>query len=390
MVTGQPALAQRTTEPPAPPCPNRVLPPPPVDTSEEPPPGRPSPAPLPVADEPAGGDRMAECGLVLPEGAPPPPRPLTAAAWLVQDLDTGAVLAARDPHGRHRPASLIKTLLALVVIDELEPDQIVVPTPEDAHQECTCVGIVSGSEYTVDELLHALLMRSGNDVAHALATALGGVPTAVRKMNALAASLGATDTRAATPSGLDGPGMTTSAYDMSLLFRHAMKQPDYAAAVRTPVMRFPGGTGQPDYPVYNDNRLLQDYAGFLGGKTGFTDDARHTYAGAAERDGMRIGVVLLRAEQRPVRVSEQAARLLDYGFALAASGTEPVGEVVIGPRSDSVDATTTGGSDDAEATGSTPADPFGATGWIITVVVTVLVALGLIVAHRRGFLQRPE
>ncbi|EHR59560.1 D-alanyl-D-alanine carboxypeptidase [Saccharomonospora cyanea] len=370
-------------------CPNRTLPPSPVDTSEKPPPGEASPAPLPVPESPAGGPRMAECGLVLPPGSPEPPQDITAAAWLVQDLATGEVLAAKDPHGRHRPASLIKTLLAVVALEELRPDHVVVATEADADQECTCVGIVAGGEYRVDELVDALLMRSGNDVAHTLATALGGVDAAVEKMNRLAEWLGAADTRAATPSGLDGPGMMTSAYDMSLVFRHAMQQSDYAEAVGTKEIRFPGGPGEPDFPVYNDNPLWATYEGFLGGKTGFTDDSRHTYAGAAERDGRRLAVVLLRAEQQPVRVAEQAARLLDYGFTLAASGSESVGTVTSSPLDSPGDGT---GEELASAgvASTTPEDPFGTTGWIVTLAVTLAVIAGLLMGHRKGLLRRPD
>ncbi|NIJ14090.1 D-alanyl-D-alanine carboxypeptidase (penicillin-binding protein 5/6) [Saccharomonospora amisosensis] len=385
LALGQPA------QPPAPvvqECANRQLPPPPVDTSEQPRPGESSPAPLPVPATPAGGERMAECGLVLPGPTPSSPRQLTAASWLVQDMETGEVLAAKDPHARHRPASLIKTLLALVVLDELPPDKIVVASRADAEQECTCVGLVAGGHYEVEVLLRALLMRSGNDVAHALATAVGGVDVAVSKMNALAERLGARDTRAATPSGLDGPGMVTSAYDMSLIFGHAMRQPRYAKAVATRQLMFPGGPGKPDYPVYNDNNLWQSYPGFLGGKTGFTDDARHTYAGAASREGRRLAVVLLRAEQRPSRVSEQAARLLDYGFALAAAGTRPVGTL----RQDTPATAGTSAEQQPEVSvaATSAQDPFGTTGWIVTLVVTVLVIVGMITAHRRGLLRRPE
>src|SRR5438552_2910304 len=97
------------------------------------------------------------------------PRPKPAAA-------AQGCAAPQNPPPRERPASLIKTLLALVVVKELQPDQVLTPTPEDASQECTCVGISAGEKYTVDQLLHGLLMHSGNDVAHTLATALGGVP----------------------------------------------------------------------------------------------------------------------------------------------------------------------------------------------------------------------
>lgn len=309
------------------PC-NRVLPPRPVDASEVPKPGEPSPAPLPVPETPPGGERMGACGLVLPAGAHRPKGKITAKSWLLADLDNGTVLAARDPHGRQRPASLIKVLLALAVLDRLHSDDAITASRADAHQECSCVGIVRGERYPVPDLFTAMLLVSGNDVAHAFGSKLGGTERALATMNRIAADLGAVDTRAATTSGLDGPGMSTSAYDLGLIFRAAMAQPRFATAVATKRMRFTTREGKPPITLYNDNDLLYDYPGFLGGKTGYTDDARHTYLGAAERGGRRIAVVMLRAEQRPTLVSAQAASLLNYGFRLAHRGAEPVGTLV--------------------------------------------------------------
>ncbi|MFE2750714.1 D-alanyl-D-alanine carboxypeptidase family protein [Actinosynnema sp. NPDC059335] len=313
------------------PCENKVSPPPPVDTSEQVAPGEKPPPPIEVPESPIGGPRLGECGLVLPPNAPVPPDGITAESWLLADLDSGAVLAAVNPHGRQRPASVIKVLLATVVAKELAPDATVVATPDDLAQECTCVGLRAGATYTVEQMLQALVMASGNDVAHALARRLGGVPSAIRKMNALAAELGALDTRAVTPSGLDAPGTSTSAYDVALIYREAMKHPDFVKAVTTRRIDFPAANGAGTVPVVNDNRLLTTYEGALGGKSGFTDDAQHTYVGAAARNGKRLVVVLLRGQQQPTRMTDQAARLLDYGFALepAASGN-PVGRLVEG------------------------------------------------------------
>ena len=372
-------------------CPDAVAPPPPVDTSEQPPPGVAAPAPLPVPRAAVGGDRMGECGVISAPGAAVPPES-TAASWVLQDLDTGEVLAAKNPHARERPASLIKTLLALVVIRELKPDQILVPTAEDASQECTCVGLVAGGQYTVDLLLHGLLMHSGNDVAHTFATALGGVPATVQKMNTLATSLGATDTRAATPSGLDGPGMSTSAYDLSLIFNYAMKQPEFAASVATRALGIPAQPGKPEFSIVNDNKLLGAYPGFLGGKTGFTDDARHTYVGGAEQGGRRVAVVLMRAEQRPTPVVNQARALLDYGFALAKTNASPVGRLVspVVPE-ETTDGVTSGSSGSVTHTGGTAAkDPFGVTGWILTLAVAVIIIAGFVIGHYRKKGQGPR
>lgn len=372
-------------------CANRQAPPPPVDTSEKPAPGKQVPPPLAVPAVPVGGGRMAECGLITPDGALNPPDGNTAASWLVQDLDTGAVVAAKDPHARQRPASLIKTLLALVVVTQLDPQQPLVATKEDAEQECTCVGLVAGGQYTVDQLLHGLLMHSGNDVAHVFATALGGVDATVAKMNALAAKIGALDTRAATPSGLDGPGMSTSAYDLSLIFNYAMKQQEFAKVVATKNFEFPPAGGKPAIPIFNDNKLLGVYPGFLGGKTGFTDDARHTYVGAAQRKGKRLAVVMLRAEQKPTKVVDQAAKLLDYGFALEEDRAAPVGQIsyqapATAPASGDPSVLADGGTGNGGTSAAASAakeDPFGVTGWIITLVVFLIIVGGFVVGHQR-------
>ena len=364
-------------------CADRQAPPPPVDTSERPAPGQPAPPPLPVPAQPVGGARMGECGPVFPGGAAAPPE-TTAASWVIQDLDTGTVVAAKNPHARERPASLIKTLLALVVLDEKKPTDVVVATDEDAKQECTCVGLVAGGSYTVDQLIHGLLMHSGNDVAHALATSLGGVPIAVQKMNAKAAALGALDTRAATPSGLDGPGMSTSAYDLSLIFHAGMKYPEFAGAVATKSFQFPAQLGRPAFSIINDNKLLGVYPGFLGGKTGFTDDARHTYVGGAEKDGKRLAVVMTRAEQRPTLVVQQAAQLLDYGFGLVKAGAQPVGELVQpAPPPESAASSSAKVSAAAGQTPSSGNDAFGVTGWIITLAVALAIIAGFVINHRR-------
>ncbi len=310
------------------PCDNRESPPPAVDTSEQVPPGTKPPAPLEVPENPIGGERLGECGLVLPANARKLPDDITAQSWLLADMDSGAVLAGYNPHGRQRPASVIKVLLAMVVAKELAPEATVAANADDLDQECTCVGLRNGAEYTVEQLLQALVMKSGNDVAHALARRLGGLPSAIRKMNALAAELGALDTRAVTPSGLDAPGTSTSAYDVALIFRAAMKYPDFAKAVVTQRIDFPAASGVGTVPVLNDNKLLASYEGALGGKTGFTDDAQHTFVGAAERNGRRLVVVLLRGQQTPIPMTTQAANLLDYGFELPT--TEPVGRLVDG------------------------------------------------------------
>ena len=139
---------------------------------------------------------IAPIGNVAPPDGPAP-------AWIVADMDTGQVLAEREMDIPHPPASTIKTLLVLTALDEVTNlDATVVGTEADTHVECTCAGIEPGRTYTARQLLGAILLMSGNDAANALADMIGGYDTAVAKMNAKAASIGALATHAATPSGL--------------------------------------------------------------------------------------------------------------------------------------------------------------------------------------------
>lgn len=289
-------------------CPYRVSTPPAVDDSEVPKAG-PPPQPLPVPATPLGGDALRGCGVITAPDTPPVPEDVSAEAWLVADLDTGDIIAAKDPHGRHRPASIIKVLIAMQSIQELPINRVVTGTEADDNAEGSSVGVKNGERYTNGDLLHGLLMVSGNDAAHALAAQLGGMDTALQKINNLARKLGARDTRAATPSGLDGPGMSTSAYDIGLFYRYAWGNDTFANIVGTQKYNWP------TYELENDNKLLANYPGALGGKTGYTDDAGQTFVGAAERDGRRLVVVMLKGTRVPIAPWEQAARLLDYGFS---------------------------------------------------------------------------
>jgi D-alanyl-D-alanine carboxypeptidase (penicillin-binding protein 5/6) len=309
------ATAEPNAAPEAPACPYRDSTPPAVDSSEVPEAGDP-PAPLPVPAKPLGGDALSGCGIITAPGTPPVPGDISAEAWLVADLDTGDIIAARDPHGRHRPASIIKVLIAMQSIKELPIHKVVAGTQDDANAEGTKVGVGENGFYSINDLLHGLLMYSGNDAAHALATQLGGMDTAIQKINDLAGKLGGRDTRAATPSGLDGPGMSTSAYDIGLFYRYAWQNPTFADIVATRSFDFPG-RGDVGFPIENDNKLLANYPGAMGGKTGYTDDAGQTFVGAANHDGRRLVAVLLHGTREPIAPWEQAAHLLDYGFATA-------------------------------------------------------------------------
>jgi D-alanyl-D-alanine carboxypeptidase (penicillin-binding protein 5/6) len=245
----------------------------------------------------------------IPEGPSP--------SWIVADIDTGQVLAGRDMYEAHPPASTIKVLLALTALDELSLDSTVVASPANAQVECNCAGIEAGRTYSVRQLLDGLLLVSGNDAANTLADMLGGYDIAVDKMNIKAASIGATNTHATSPSGLDGPGGSgwSTPHDLAAIFRAAMANPVFAQITAQPTAMFPSGTGE--RPLISQNELLIRYPGAIGGKTGYTYAARKTFVGAAARNNRRLVIAMMYGVVREGGPTywDQAATLLDWGFA---------------------------------------------------------------------------
>jgi D-alanyl-D-alanine carboxypeptidase (penicillin-binding protein 5/6) len=279
--------------------------------------------------QPVGGSRLLARGLVLPPGAPKLPTDLTASGWLLFDVDTGDILAARDPHGRYQPASILKTLTSVTLLPLLPGNRVVTVSAAAAHAEGSAAGLVAGGTYTVDQLFEGLLLVSGNDTAAALADAAGGIPHTVTLMNQQALALGAYDTYVQTPSGLDGWQQLTSAYDMALFLRAALSQPrfvsyDRAATATLPVQSI---NGYGPVTLRNQNELfLTTVPGALVAKTGFTDAAQHTFVGAVDRKGRRLGVVFLRAQRWPYDQWQQARDLVSWGLRLPAT-TAPVGHL---------------------------------------------------------------
>ena len=276
------------------------------------------------ASGPVGGQALASRGTVAVRGPgiPALPAPISAKAFLVGDLGTGEVLAGRDAHGRYLPASTLKTLTAVALIPELDTQSVHVAKFSDVNIEGSKVGLVTGQRYTVDTLLKAMLVVSGNDAAHSLASAAGGMPRTISLLNATAARLQAHDTNAVNTSGLDAPGQVTSAYDLALITREGMTMPDYRRYVRTlrDKMNAPNGR---TFEIYNHNKLLTRYAGADGGKTGYTVAARRSFVVTATRGDRRLVVSLLKAET----MYEDARRLLDWGFAASGKG-KSVGHLV--------------------------------------------------------------
>ena len=278
-----------------------------------------------------GGEQLAARTVVtdLPDGVPAPPK-FTAAGWVLADLDTGAVIAARNAHGRYLPASTLKTLTVLTVMPQLDPAAVVHATNEDLV-EGTQVGLDPKSTYTVQQLLQGTMLSSGNDTATALARiagGAGGVPATVAAMQANAQRLGAFDTVVKNPSGLDAPAQLSSAYDLALVARAAMAMPDLRALVATKHGKFPGkqlpGKKRKSYQISNHNTFLFNYDGATGVKNGYTVAARWTAIATATRGGHTYVLTAMRRGESSWR--PQAA-MFDWAFRYGARA-RPVGELV--------------------------------------------------------------
>jgi D-alanyl-D-alanine carboxypeptidase (penicillin-binding protein 5/6) len=248
--------------------------------------------------------------------APPPPVIKARSAILI-DLDTAKPLFQLDPHGRHAPASLTKVVTALVALDHLGLNQVVT-VPLSINQlpwDSTRMGLRAGERLTVRELLYGLFMNSGNDAAITLSEAAMPRATFVALMNAHAVALGMTDTHFVNPIGLDDAGHYTSAADLATASTELVRQfPEVADMAAMPNLTLAATTTHHAYSLYNLNELIRKYPGATGLKTGWTGHAGGCLIATATRDGRHLMVVLLASP----RIFDEAAALLDYGFASAA------------------------------------------------------------------------
>jgi D-alanyl-D-alanine carboxypeptidase (penicillin-binding protein 5/6) len=279
----------------------------------------------PVAQA-VGGPQLAANGVVVnyPSRSAPRLPGVAASAFVVADAGTGQVLAAKDPHGWYRPASTLKMLTAVALIPLLNPDATVVASKQATSTVPNVVGLVAGRAYKISDLFTALLTISANDAAIALTQATGSFGEGMSLINAEARHLQADDTVAVDPNGLDAPGQHTSAYDLALIARQALKLPAFLKYDQTMSARFVVARRKA-VQLYNQNSLLTTYPGAVGGKIGWTSAAGATYVGMATRHGVTLIVTLLHCPALTEIVS--AEKLLNWGFA-AEGKVSPVGTLV--------------------------------------------------------------
>jgi D-alanyl-D-alanine carboxypeptidase (penicillin-binding protein 5/6) len=265
-------------------------------------------------------------GGVTPAAAQLPPLPVeglftgsppevTAQAWILYDATFGRVLAEEDADEERAMASTTKMMTALLAVQDgslFERVRISEEAPAAGEAE---IDLVEGEVWTIEELLYAMLLESANDAALAVAEHVGGtVEGFVKLMNDEAARLGMENTRFANPHGLDEENHFSSPRDLLTLAQAMMAIDELARIAGTREVSLPATPEGEERTGRTTNRLLYDYPGANGVKTGYTDDAGWTLVASAERDGRLLYVVVMNSASVEERFAD-AALLLDYGFS---------------------------------------------------------------------------
>lgn len=244
---------------------------------------------------------------------------VSAQSAVVLTADTGAVLFEKDGHTPRPVASTTKIMTALLALEAAQEqgDPLVDITQEMVAVEGSSMGLQAGGSISLTGLAAGMLLASGNDAANAAALYLdGSLESFTARMNQRAAALGMEDTHFVTPSGLDGEdaqGMAhlSTAYDMALLARAALEDQAFRQLCSSPSLAVEFAEPVKRVTYTNHNKLLTQYPGCVGVKTGFTKEAGRCLVSAAERDGALLIAVTLNAPND----WEDHTALLDYGFS---------------------------------------------------------------------------
>lgn len=246
---------------------------------------------------------------------------VSARSAIVVEYPSGRILYQKAAHARMPPASTTKILTAILALENGDLDSHVTVSPKDMVWGSK-MGLRAGERQTVRNLLYGLMLPSGNDAALTIARHIGSQANASEPiqafsgmMNTRLTELGLRDSHFVNPHGLDARGHYSSAYDLATLTWHAMHFPTFNEVVRQPFYAVPG------HPLRNRNKMLLEYPGAEGVKTGYTGRAGLCLVTSATRDGRRLISVVLNA---PKWVEDSKA-LLDYGFARVANSASAKG-----------------------------------------------------------------
>ena len=235
----------------------------------------------------------------------------SARAACILEMETGRVLFESNMHERLPMASTTKVMTALLALERGDMQADVTCSENAFGVSGTSIYLAQGETLSLGDMLKGLMLASGNDAAAAIAEHIGGnVQQFAEMMNARAKEIGAGSTHFVNPHGLPADGHYTTAYDLALIAREAMGNPLFRDLVSTQQAQIPWEGRSYNRQLRNKNRLLSDYPGATGIKTGYTSKAGRCLVFGAEREGMEIvGVVLGCADW-----FDEAARLMDACF----------------------------------------------------------------------------
>ncbi len=245
---------------------------------------------------------------------------ISAESAILMDADTGVILYAKDIHKKSYPASTTKLLTCLIAMERGNLDDMV-PFSHEAVFTVPVggsnMGMDEGESITLEEALYGILVASANEVANAVGEYISGsIEDFISDMNERAAQLGCTDSHFMNTNGLHDDNHYTSAYDLALISSRFFQNEMLCKIGNTPRYHFEATATQPDdFYKNNKHRLINGeipYEGIVGGKTGYTDDARQTLVTCAERNGMKLVCVVLN-EEKPRQFTD-TVELFDYGF----------------------------------------------------------------------------
>lgn len=236
---------------------------------------------------------------------------IEARSAVLMDVATGTVLYELRPEERRQPAATVKILTALLALEGGGLDGKVEVSPRAVEAGGSSTWLVAGARVKLEDLLYALLLESANDASVAVAEhTAGSVERFVEMMNARARQIGARDTRFSNPHGLYDSEQYCTAYDLALIARHALGNPEFARLVATKRHSIIWPSERGERGVRNQNRLLWRYPGADGVKTGYTRESGPNLVASASRDGMQLVAVIMSSTD----IWSDAGRLLDYGF----------------------------------------------------------------------------
>lgn len=248
----------------------------------------------------------------LPAAAAKKEPSLTAKSAVAMNYDTGELILSKNAFEKRAMASTTKIMTTLLTIEAGDLDKSFTVDSMAIRVEGTSMGLKEGYIVTRRALCYGMMLPSGNDAANAAAVSVSGsISEFVKLMNKRAAEIGMTDTNFVTPSGLDAEGHYSTAYDMALLTREALKNETFRNICSAETMTLDFGNPPTPHTLNNLNKLIKLYDGCIGIKTGFTDNAKRCLVSAAERGGVTVIAVTLNAPND----WEDHGKMLDYGFS---------------------------------------------------------------------------